>query len=133
MSVLLCVSQDEWQACNLPSEAFEPRFDHDDMDSGTGAGEDADSDDDESGIHRPFTSFTDMPMSGSSNALKSVAELKRQQQYVERVVEESPIKQEILNVMPYNSCVPTLDFSRVILNMIRQYATQVFIPVTQLS
>jgi hypothetical protein len=114
----------------LPSEAFEPRFDHDDGDSGPGAGEDADSDEDDGIQRRSCTPFNEMSMSATSNTAKSVAELKRQQHYVERVVEESPIKQEILNVMPYNSCVPTLDFSRVILNMIRQYASQVSTPVT---
>lgn len=111
----------------MPSEAFEPRFDHDDGDSCTGAGDDGDSDDDESGLMRPFASFSDMPASVTSNISKTVAELRRQQHFVERVVEESPIKQEILSVLPYNSCVPTLDFSRVILNMIRQYASQVII------
>jgi len=108
----------------LPSEAFEPRLDRDDDDSGTGAGEDVDSDDEESRFNQPYTPFygTSMDLKG----MKNITELQRQQRYVQRVVEELPIKPEILNITPFNSCVPTLDFSKVIISMVRQYASQVF-------
>ena len=107
----------------MPSEAFEPRFDRDDDDSGNGAGEDVDSDDEESRFNQPFTPFCETSV--GTNSMKTMMELGRQQRYVQRVVEELPIKPEILNITPFNSCVPTLDFSKVIISMVRQYASQV--------
>lgn len=68
------------------------------------------------------TSFCD------SRSLQRQQEQQEQKmQYVERVIGESPINKDILNVKPFISCLPALDFTAVIVNMIRHYASEVFV------